>query len=446
MATIHELSSLVALPELDLFGVPPTQLMVSGDVQTEHRPISTISNNSSPIDFEIHSAYDEYINLGKSELYMCIRINLKKASTEKDPDVKLADWKKIAPVNYLMNTMFKNVKVEIGKTNVTTSTLNYAYVSYLDALLNYPYDAKNTHLESAFWHKDNTGKMDEINEERSIRIRPLGSNLNEGCEIEMYGNLHLDLGSQVKSLLGGVTLNISLLLNDPKFYLMFDKSLSPHVEILDARFYIHRSKISPQVVIAHNRALEHGNSRYFITRKEVKSFIIQKGTIDCYLNNVENGILPRKVYVGLISNEAFNGSATLNPFNFKNYSLRHIACYLDGCQYPQKPYTPDYDANKFIREYFSLFETANQLRVSPSLYITREEFKNGFNIYGFNFSPDLSDGCTRSGYVSELKTGNLRIEIRFGKNLPETVSAIIFCEYDNLIEVSTSRIAIKNFN
>jgi len=61
-------------------------------------------------------------------------------------------------------------------------------------------------------------------------------------------------------------------------------------------------------------------------------------------------------YVGFVSNEAYNGHNELNPFNFKNYSLRHIACYLDGTQYPQRPYTPDFTNKKYIREYFGLLK------------------------------------------------------------------------------------------
>src|SRR6266700_1200032 len=124
--SIHELSPLIALPELDLFGVPPTQLMVESDVQTEHRPISTVTNSMSPIQFEIHTAIDEYINLSKSELYLCVRIDLEKTNLAKDKDVKVDDWKLISPINYLINTMFKQVKISIGQTTVTSSSLNYA--------------------------------------------------------------------------------------------------------------------------------------------------------------------------------------------------------------------------------------------------------------------------------------------------------------------------------
>ena len=445
MSTIHELSPLVALPEFDIFGVPPTQLTVESDIQTEHRPISVISDSISPIEFEINTGLDEYINLGKSELYLCLKINLKKTNLAAVKAMSTDNWKEISPVNYLLNSMFKQIKISIGQSVITSASLNYAYVAYIDALLNYSPDVKKTHLQTSFWHRDITGSMDDINEERSIRIRTIGSNLSEGREIELYGNLHLDLCSQMKSILGGVTINVALIPNDPKFYLMYDKFLQPEVVIKDARLYIHRSKLSPNVVLAHNRALDQANARYFISRKEVKTFIIPQGTLDCYLNNVENGVLPRKIYVGLVSNEAYNGHNELNPFNFKNYSIRHIACYLDGTQYPQRPYTPDFNTKKYIREYFGLFETANQVKYNTNIDITREEFANGFTLFGFNFSPDLSDGCTRSGYVSEIKRGNLRIELRFNHNLIETVTAIVFCEYDNAIEIPKSRIAIKNF-
>lgn len=445
MSTIHELSSLVALPELDLFIVPPTQLMVEHDIQTEHRPISTLSSGS-PIQFEIHSGYDEYINIGKSELYLCVRISLSKTNIAVDPTIKAADWKTIAPINYLMNSMFKQVKFSIGQSSVTSASLNYAHLAYMDALINKSPEAKRTHMQTSFWFRDISGSMESINDERSKLIRPTGSSMEQGCDFEMHGNLHLDLGTQVKSLLGGVSLNLSLYPADPKFYLMFDKLLIPKVEILEARFYVHRSKICQQVILAHNKALENGNARYFVTRKEVKSFIIQQNTIDCYINNVENGVLPRRVFVAFVSNEAFNGNGDLNPFNFKNYSLRHIACYIDGQQYPQRAYSPDFNNKKFAREYYGLYESANQLNGNANLDITKSEFNEGFTIFGFNFSPDLSDGCNKSGYVAQIKRGNLRIELKFNHPLIETVSALVFCEYDNLIEISSSRTAFKDFN
>ncbi|XP_054168395.1 uncharacterized protein F54H12.2-like [Oppia nitens] len=444
MTTIHELSSLMTLPELDIFGVPPTQLMIERDVQTEHRPISSLNQSTNTIEFEVHTGLNEYINLSKSEIYLCLKIKLQKSTVSKSPDIKADDWKLISPVNYLLHSFIKQIDVVIGQTSVSSTSVNYPYVAYMDTLLNSTPEARKTHLQTALWQKDEY-PMDKVNEIRSQRIRPIGDTLDEGCEIEMYGNLHIDLSSQVKSLLGGVSLNIKIYPNDPNFYLIYDKTLLPKVEIMDVRLFMHRSILSPQVVIAHNKALEKTNARYFITRKEVKTSIIAKDTLDCYLNNVVNGVIPRKIYVAFVNNEAYNGVYNLNPFYFKNYSIRHIACYVDGTQYPHRPYTPDFSTKKYMREYFVLFETANQIRHETSIDITRDEYAEGFTIFGFNFTPDLSDGVAKSGYVSPLSRGNLRIELKFAHPIKETVTAIIFCEYDNLIEIQNSRFAIKDF-
>src|SRR5277367_6245455 len=118
MSTIHELSSLVALPEFDLFGVPPTQLIVEKDIQSEHRPISSLNNASSPIQFEIHTGTDEYVQLRECELYLCLKINLAKTNDTagKLRAIVAEDWKKISPVNYLLHSMIKQITLSIGGT------------------------------------------------------------------------------------------------------------------------------------------------------------------------------------------------------------------------------------------------------------------------------------------------------------------------------------------
>ncbi len=93
-----------------------------------------------------------------------------------------------------------------------------------------------------------------------------------------------------------------------------------------------------------------------------------------------------------------------------------------------------------------LFEAANQTGNKVDIGITREEYGDGFTLFGFNFAPDLAKGCTRAGYVSPIRYGSLRIEVRFNEAITETVTAVVFCQYDSLIELPLSRITIKNFN
>ena len=81
------------------------------------------------------------------------------------------------------------------------------------------------------------------------------------------------------------------------------------------------------------------------------------------INNVSvnMGHLPRRIVVGLISNEAFNGSLVHNPFAFKNYDVNNFVLYIDGDQFPNKPLKPNLSEDQFLRSYMTLFEGTGML-------------------------------------------------------------------------------------
>jgi len=66
--------------------------------------------------------------------------------------------------------------------------------------------------------------------------------------------------------------------------------------------------------------------------------------------------------IGLVSNQAFNGHAESNPFNFQHFNLNKMALYLDGRQ--QRAITPiqlDYERGLYIRAYDSMFAGTGKL-------------------------------------------------------------------------------------
>ena len=79
-AIIHELSKSASLPELDLFGIPPTQDMIERDIVSEHRPISTLDSDSF-IQFEIPTASDEYFKF--EDLFLHMKVKVKPLKTIK---------------------------------------------------------------------------------------------------------------------------------------------------------------------------------------------------------------------------------------------------------------------------------------------------------------------------------------------------------------------------
>ncbi len=440
----NECSCLTPLHEYDLFALHPTQLTVERDTCPEYRPISSLSSSASPINFEINTGSDEYIQFKETELYLRIRIDLQTKSKTKI--LTSEDWKLISPVNNLLHSMIKQVTVSIGNREITTSNNTYAYTAYVDRLLYEGKNAKETSLASALWYIDSPAHMEAVNQARQAWITNKdSSDLAKGQELELIDKLNLDISNQDRPILGGCKINITILMNDPKFYLLCGETLKPTVQILDAVLFVHKSKVNPKVVEAHNLALKNTTAKYPINRKEVKSFNVSQGVLDYHINDVYNIVLPRRIYVFCVNQDAFNGSFNKNPFNFHHFNIREICCYYNGMQYPLKPYQPDFENRKYIREFHGLFETANQTIGETAISIKRFDYANGFTIFGFNFAPDLNDGADVCGYLSPQNYGNLRIEIKFDKALEEPINVLVFSEFDSLIEINKERKGLKNF-
>ena len=48
--------------------------------------------------------------------------------------------------------------------------------------------------------------------------------------------------------------------------------------------------------------------------------------------NLFSGDSPSRLVIGMVDNEAFNGSYATNPFNFKHYNRSIMKIYIDGQQ------------------------------------------------------------------------------------------------------------------
>ena len=427
-SSLHEMSSTsVPLPKLDLFGVPPTQTIIERDIVTEHRPIATIDPTSF-IQFEIQTAIDEYIDLEKLILYMKVKLEkMKSVSTD-------AEWDNIAPTNYLLHSMIKQVDIFIGDKQITSNSPTYAYKAYFEAFLGFSRDQKKSHLTSALWYNDEDLKDDVI-------VKNQTKYLKNYRELDMMGRLHTDITFQGRSLLGGCKLTIRILLNDPKFY-MISKGHKPELDIMEVSLFTHRSKVSRDLVEAHNLALDKATAKYPLTMSKVKAFTIHTGAYDACIDNIHSGQLPRRIFICFVRNSAYCGEYHLNPYRFEHCFISNITVYLDGIQFPTKAYTPDFESGIYQREMYSLYEALDMLDMDPNFYINRDNYAKGNTIFGFNFTPDLSSGCGTTGHLSSVRFGSLRLALRFNKTLVEPITALVYCEFDKILEIDSNRRAI----
>lgn len=140
--------------------------------------------------------------------------------------------------------------------------------------------------------------------------------------------------------------------------------------------------------------------------------------------------------IGFIRNDRLNGSINLNPFNFEHFNFNYLSLFIDSVQVPSKPYTPDFANQLYTRNFSTLFSDSGILRSDAGNNISFDEYANGYCLTVFDLTADMS--C-RDQHWNLIKHGTLRLEVRFAEALAQTITAIVYSEFDNLIEIGENR-------
>ena len=441
MAFVHENSCECTKSELDLFTVPPTQTSIESGSFVEYHPVSSIGDGG-PIEFDVQSSGQFYLDFANTQLHVRAKIT-KADGTDLDADSPTG------PVNLFLHSLFQQVDVSLNDTQVTQSSGTYAYRAYIETLLSYGPQAKTSQLSSGLYFKDTPGKMDKGNPhhanavDRNPGLVHRSEVTNESHVADMCGRLHADIFFQDRYLLNEVNVKIRLVRNKDVFCIMSNQHAHAFkVSILSAVLMVRKVQISPSVFVAHAKVLENGLAKYPIRRVVCKTYTIPAGNLDGNHEKLFTGQLPTRLVVGCVDNDAFNGNYEKNPFNFKHFDLTEITVHLDGHSHPLKPIKTNYNTGEYIQAYMSLFSGTGKEYKDEGNDIAREDYDKGYSLYAFDLTPDLSE----EGHFNLVKQGALRLELKFGTALPNTVTVIAYAEFENVIEIDRNRNVVYDFS
>jgi len=200
MAFVHEQSCKCTMSELDLFSVPPTQTSMEQGSWIEYHPLTTVADGS-PIEFDVGTSGEDYIDFGNTMLYV-------KAKIIRADGTNLANDSPIGPSNLFLHSLFSQVDVSLNGTLFTASTNSYPYRAMRETLLSYGEDAKRTQLTSTLFYKDRTSRMDSMDladnaaNDGQLKCRALGL---ESRTFDMVGHLHADIFCQDRYMINRFT-------------------------------------------------------------------------------------------------------------------------------------------------------------------------------------------------------------------------------------------------
>lgn len=404
-----------------------------------YKPISSL-NDDAPLEFVVPGHGDTYIDLAHTLLSVKVAIERGTPLPEKDAD----DTASVGPVNNLLHSMWSQIDVFFNQKPVSPANNLYAYRAYIENLLNYGPAAKSSHLSTVLWSDDTSGHMDKTTDENA-GLKARKKLLMGGKSIDLIGHLHCDVMNQDRFLLNGVEVRLRLVRAKDAFCLMDSSNGSYRLRILDASLLIRRAKIAPAVLLAHSRALSKSPSKYPLTRVEVKSVILHSGIAGETLDNVILGQLPQRVIIGFTDNKGFNGDRKKNPFNFHHHNINYLSLFVDGVQIPSRPLQPDFtDKKHFVDAYHTLFTGSGTHFWDGGNNIHRSAYPEGKCLFAFDLTADLS--ANRNTHWNLIKHGTLRIEVGFSAALASTINCIIYAEYENILEIDSSRQVIMDYS
>jgi len=104
-------------------------------------------------------------------------------------------------------------------------------------------------------------------------------------------------------------------------------------------------------------------------------------------------------------------------------------------------------AKTSVMGYRTLFEGSGIQHSDSSdssfiIQITHDMYIAGYFLLLFDLTPDLS---ASEGHTSHMESGNIRLELKFSKALPDSITCLLYLEYDNSIRINYFRNVSTDF-
>ena len=421
-----------------LFHTHKSDTTVKSMEWTEYRPVGQL-NSEGALEFNVSGNSTKYVDLQNTKLKVKFRILQENGSVLPAAvagDKPTPDAAKVGPTNLFLQTMWRQVDVTVQQQVVSANiATKYPYKAYIETLLNYGEDAKRTQLQSQLYFKDqgdvsNNDPMSGTN--TGLIQRAIFTEKSK--EVDLEGPVYMDICQQQRYVLNGVQVGFKFWPSPVSFKLMSSNPNAAYkLDIKEAVLKVCMVEMSPEVIVSHANMLKERPAKYFFDRTDVKSYAIAKGQYGCTLEDIYQGDVPKRLVVGFVSSEAFMGSYSKNPLDFKNYNCNFIGFYVDGKSTPAEPLAPNFKNANYLSAYMTTFG-GDGYRQNFGHDISRDDYPKGYCLFVFDV---CQDHCEK--YGPNVKKGHTRLEIKFSEPLPEAMTLIAYANFPGLMEIDEAR-------
>lgn len=414
--------------ELDIFANRPYLFCVKESNIHEYSPLNS-TDGATSIEFLSLPYNDQYKDL--SWTFLKLRLQLLKKGGAKYLE---SDDKEKQPhlATNALHSIFKSAYLSLNSVSLRNVESNYHYKEFIETTLNFHIESATSRLSSQMYIPNA--------EEKSLKDICKDSKV-----FELYGRINLMNLS--KLLIPGVSLSIRFNLENPDFFIKeqkfkvdsLDMVTDSILKIHSAKLYVRHTVPSSEIILAHERLLSSGKSAIYEFKKgEVYSQNIAAGTSNLNVMNLYSGPKPSLIVFAMTENKGYSGDRNKNPFNFMHFDLQTFSFIVNGVSRPANPYNIQIDKTHecYSHIFSKVYESLGMHQSDNSNLITRANFAKDH----FMILEDLSSFNISLSDINEMgENVSIGVSGTFAKNLPETITCVMYILVPSRFEITGSR-------
>ncbi|CAO4372042.1 unnamed protein product [Caenorhabditis nigoni] len=423
----------VVIDELDFSTMPGTQTCI----QNSRWNVVNLKNAfqpEGPWEFALTNNSRSYLNLKRTWLIFTYDITDELGNPIVVPPETTSSMT-FAPINNIAHSIVKNFTLHVNSQLAYHNSSNYAYKAYFENLLMYGKDIKDSTLTaSGFYHDNHIGNRNSPGFKRRAKL----------LKNQVAANISIDLMNQPRVMMNNSDVKLTVYPNKSDFLIeAFNHGTQTFkFNVRDVYCLVHEFDLTDGLSNELEAAfLEHKMIQYPMISPQVRSFYIEPNRFDAPANTLFTTKMPRRLFLGLVSNDSFNGTFNTSPFDFKPFDVTDVHIDFCGRTIPGRPMDLDFPNNKFIEAYVQLQETLGHTRNNFSCNsIDVDMYKSrGFTIFGF----ELSSIALDPNLFEMVNPTNVSVRINFKKVTPPGgLYCVVYAEFDQILVLTPDRAVV----
>ena len=307
---------------------------------------------------------------------------------------------------------------------------SYSYRAYMDNLLSFSKGAKEQSLKYHGFEQDTPGSFEDVN-------KLTASNTNSGfkkrselfCTPNFFHfsvKLRIDLANIDQFLQPGVQMRFEIERNSDAFALLSDvgDDVTFEFEIKDSTIEFDKMIPTPEYLNHFEKNILQEPLIYSYDKSQIHYFPYSANVNDLSIYSMfHTDKLPSYLVFGLVDNDAFDGSVSKNPYNFKHFDLKEFYLLVNGISVPTQPVKLNITSMDYHQTYVNEFLDKLKLKNSnDSIGISANDWING----SFFWIVDLNVDKCCNFHEHNSKGGTIHLKLQTKTALPKTTRLIVY--------------------